>query len=80
MRKGTIKLPSNKIMQVINDVFYVPNLKTSLLSTGQLLEKGSMISSRTYSFKVDMTKNKIFPLNLHDSADAYYVTKLKEEA
>ncbi|XP_068339065.1 uncharacterized protein [Pyrus communis] len=40
LRKGSIQLEENGIMQVITRVFFVPKLKNNLLSIGQLQEKG----------------------------------------
>ncbi|KAJ6423528.1 hypothetical protein OIU84_024484 [Salix udensis] len=41
--KGNVKFQSLNTSQVITGVFYVPELKTNLLSIGQLLEKGLII-------------------------------------
>ncbi|CAN1254957.1 hypothetical protein LINPERPRIM_LOCUS8829 [Linum perenne] len=42
--KGSIKLLIDQIPFIIQDVFYVPGLKTNLLSVGQLQEKGLAFS------------------------------------
>lgn len=39
MGKGSVKLHTNNIVYVISDVYYVPGLKTNLLSIGQLQQK-----------------------------------------
>jgi hypothetical protein len=39
MGKGSVKLHINNIVYVISDVYYVPGLKTNLLSIGQLQQK-----------------------------------------
>jgi len=41
--KGSIRVQINNINHVISDVYYVPELKTNLLSLGQLHEKGLTI-------------------------------------
>lgn len=38
MRKGSIRLQVNGTVQVIGEVFYIPELKNNLLSIGQLQE------------------------------------------
>ncbi|XP_010484936.1 PREDICTED: uncharacterized protein LOC104763230 [Camelina sativa] len=38
--KGVVKITLNGVRYVINDVYYVPELKNNLLSVGQLQEKG----------------------------------------
>jgi len=37
--KGNIRIQINNTAHVISDVYYVPKLKTNLLSLGQLQEK-----------------------------------------
>jgi hypothetical protein len=78
--KGNIKLNSCG-MDSINNVLYVPDLDTNLLSVGQFLEEGYSLvfedlSCNVYKDKtkqqllvhVPMAKNKIFPLNLAGQA------------
>lgn len=43
MGKGNIKLRIDGLIQVITEVFYIPNLKNNLLSIGQLQQKGLTI-------------------------------------
>ncbi|MCH84804.1 hypothetical protein A2U01_0005641, partial [Trifolium medium] len=43
MGKGSVIVPMNKKMQNINDVYYVPELKSNLISLGQLQETGCAI-------------------------------------
>ncbi|GKB28169.1 retrovirus-related pol polyprotein from transposon TNT 1-94 [Tanacetum coccineum] len=38
--KGVVKITLNGVSYVVNDVYYVPELKNNLLSVGQLQEKG----------------------------------------
>ncbi|GMQ00425.1 hypothetical protein CsSME_00047520 [Camellia sinensis var. sinensis] len=74
MGKGTIQIQTSKsAKQTISNVFYVPGLKTNLLSVGQLQEKGYQIiikegTCRIHDPKmglitqVNMTSNRIFSL------------------
>jgi transposase InsO family protein len=63
--------------KVIEDVFYVPNLKVNLLSVGQLMQNGYDVQfhgsscviydktpCRRLLARVEMTKNRMFPLCL----------------
>ncbi|TYK18362.1 Retrovirus-related Pol polyprotein from transposon TNT 1-94 [Cucumis melo var. makuwa] len=61
--------------EFISNVYYVPNMKNNILSLGQLLEKGYNILMKDYSLlirdnhdkiiaKVQMTKNRMFLLNI----------------
>lgn len=43
MGKGSVKVQMNKKMQNIGDVFYVPELKSNLISLGQLQDTGCAI-------------------------------------
>ncbi|KAL5816417.1 hypothetical protein ACOSQ3_024795 [Xanthoceras sorbifolium] len=60
----------------ISNVYYVPDMKTNILSLGQLLEKGYHISLQNMQLtitdaqgklvtRVQMTKNRMFPLAIH---------------
>ncbi len=59
----------------ISDVYYVPDMKTNILSLGQLIEKGYQISlkdkqmiitdaQRKLIICVTMAKNRMFPLSI----------------
>ena len=61
--------------EFISNVYYVPDMKNNFFSLGQLLEKGYNISTKDYSLsirdnfdnmiaKVQMTKNRMFLLNI----------------
>ena len=63
----------------ISDVYYVPDMKNSILSLGQLLEKGYDISMKNLHLtikdargnliaNVEMSKNRMFPLNIQHDA------------
>lgn len=71
--KGSVRLQMNDTIQVISDVFYIPELKSNLLSIGQLQEKGLaiLIQQRTCRIyhprrglimKTDMSGNRMFYL------------------
>lgn len=71
--KGSVRLQMNGTIQVISDVFYIPELKSNLLSIGQLQEKGLaiLIQQRTCRIyhprrglimKTDMSGNRMFYL------------------
>ena len=74
--KGTILISSrNGSHRLIHDVYYVPKLKSNILSLGQILEKGYEVNmknrclwlrdqSENLIAKVYMSKNRIFLLNL----------------
>ena len=78
--KGTILYKSkNGNHGDISDVYYVPAMKSNILSLGQLLEKGFIINMKDRYItlkdargnliaRVEMTKNRLFPLTLrHDT-------------
>ena len=74
MGKGNINFRTkNGCVEIISNVFYVPALKSNLLSVGQLLEKGYVIilrndaceisdSSKGIIAIVKMSQNRLFPL------------------
>ncbi|CAL8168529.1 unnamed protein product [Prunus armeniaca] len=76
MGKGDIQIRTkNDFVQTIANIFFIPDLKTSLLSAGQLQDKGYMITifkgkCEVYDPKrgsiavVKMSSNKLFPLKI----------------
>ncbi|KAK9100717.1 hypothetical protein Scep_024147 [Stephania cephalantha] len=63
--------------QFISNVYYVPNMKSNILSLGQLLEKGYDIHMKDYNLsikddknnfiaKVSMSKNRMFSINIQN--------------
>ena len=76
--KGTISyLQKDGLIGSIEDVYYVPDLKTNILSLGQLTEKGASIlmKDRTLHLKdkagyliaaVEMERNRMYKLNLRN--------------
>lgn len=92
MGKGSIKICTKENSnQIIFNVFFVPDLKTNLLSVGQLQEKGYEISIRDgvcriqdeklgLIAQVNMTTNRMFPLHLDITTQSCFSTRLKDEA
>ncbi|XP_068329911.1 uncharacterized protein [Pyrus communis] len=74
--KGNILIPlKNGGHQIISNVYYVPNMKSNIMSLGQLLERGYDIHMKNYSLflrddkgrliaKIKMSKNAMFPMNI----------------
>ena len=63
--------------QFISNVYYVPNMKSNILSLGQLLEKGYDIllndnniyirdGASNFIVKVPMSRNRMFVLNIQN--------------
>jgi hypothetical protein len=78
LRKGILSVLTKQDQKKdIHHVYYIPNLKKNLIGVGQLMEheydvlfKGSICliqdkpPSRKLIAKIQLTKNKMFPLNL----------------
>lgn len=73
MGKGNIQLEINGAIQVVTDIFYVPDLKNNLLSVGQLQERGLSLliqngkcklhhPRRGLIMQTKMTANRMFVL------------------
>ena len=71
MGKGSVRMQVNGIVQVISNVYYIPELKNNLLSIGQLQEKGLAVLIQNGTCKVyherkgvimhsDMSGNRMF--------------------
>lgn len=93
MGKGRviIQAKENSSTHNITDVLFVPDLKTNLLSVGQLLEKGYEISIKNgvcqirdaklgLIAQVKMTTNRMFPLYLQNLPHSCFSTKSKDVA
>lgn len=52
MGKGSIKLETEGLTQVVRDVFYIPELKNNLFSIGQLQERGLAIVMKDRACKI----------------------------
>ncbi|KAM1823768.1 hypothetical protein FF1_025765 [Malus domestica] len=76
--KGNILIPlENGGHQLISNVYYVPNMKSNILSLGQLLEKCYDFHTKNYILflrddkgrliaKAKMSKNRMFPMNIQN--------------
>ncbi|KAL0368054.1 UNVERIFIED_CONTAM: Retrovirus-related Pol polyprotein from transposon TNT 1-94 [Sesamum calycinum] len=75
--KGSVVINTRKGMRTINDVMYIPNLRTNLFSVGQMVEKGYTLhfggdSCTIYDNKektlkiaeVKMKEHRCFPIHL----------------
>ncbi|KAL5862320.1 hypothetical protein ACOSQ3_003607 [Xanthoceras sorbifolium] len=92
MGKGNVSIRTKaNFIQIISNVFFVPDLKTNLLSIGQLQEKGYEIiikdgvwriqdPKKDLIAQVNMTANRMFPLHLHNITNLCFSAKLKNEA
>ncbi|CAM8910357.1 unnamed protein product [Rhodiola kirilowii] len=75
MGKGNISICANdNTTQTISSVFYVPDLKSNLLSVGQLQEKGYEITIK------DGMCTHMFPLHIQSVAQTCFSAKLKDSA
>lgn len=77
--------------QLISNIYYVPNMKSNILSLGRLLEKGydiqfkdNNISIRDHSnkfiVKVLMSRNRMFVLNIQNDFAQYPKMCYKEKS
>lgn len=92
MEKGKVLIQTNEnFTHTISDVLFILDLKTSLLSIGQLQEKNYEISIKGGACKikdaklgliaqVKMTGNRMFLLYLHNMHNACFSAKLKDAA
>ena len=90
--KGKIMiLLKNGDKKYIHDVYYIPALKSNIISLGQLLEKGYDIHMRENSLtirnqvqeliaKVDMTKNRLFTLDMQTDVQKCLQSDLKNDS
>lgn len=90
--KGQVKFETKEnSIQIISNVFYVSNLKTNLLSVGQLQEKGYEISIKNgvcqiqdeklgLIAQINITANQMFPLYLNSISHSCFSVKLKDTA
>ena len=91
MGKGKVAIQTNRnSIQTISNILFVPDLRTNLLSVGQLQEKGYGISIKNgvcriedeklgLIVQVNMTANRMFPLYLHDTIHSCLSTRLGEK-
>jgi hypothetical protein len=87
--KGRVKLMINGIRHVVNDVYYVPELKNNLLSIGQLQERGLTIVIKNGVCKIyhpekgliiqtKMSANRMFILLAQTQAPVHAQTQNQE--
>ncbi|XP_049369600.1 uncharacterized protein LOC125834501 [Solanum verrucosum] len=91
MGKGDIKIKTkNGFVETISNVLYVPNLKSNLLSAGQLQEKGYVITIKKGECEnydpergaialVQMSSNRLFPLRI-DSIQSCLMAEVKDSS
>ncbi|KAF7147957.1 hypothetical protein RHSIM_Rhsim03G0172600 [Rhododendron simsii] len=92
MGKGSVTIqPKGNLTHTISNVLFVPDLKTNLLSVGQLQEKGYEISIKGgvcqiqdaklgLIAQVNMTANRMFPLHLHNTNHSCFSAKVRDAA
>ena len=91
MGKGKVVIQTNRnSIQTICNVLFVPNLRTNLLSVGQLQDKGYGISIKNgvcriedeklgLIAQVNMATKRMFPLYLYDTTHSYLFARLGEK-
>jgi hypothetical protein len=68
-------LKKNEKVEMVEDVYYIPEIKSNILSMGQLMEKGFKIFMKKMTLhlkysrgraiaQVEMGENKMFEMNL----------------
>jgi len=92
MGKGNVKICTKEnVNQIILNVFFIPDLKTNLLSIGQLQEKGYEVSIKGgicriqdeklgMIAQVKMSLTQLFPLYLPKHVSSRFLTRSKEVA
>jgi hypothetical protein len=87
--RGKVRIfQKNGKEEFISDVYYVPTMKSNILSIGQLLQKGYTVHMENNSLSlsdtggrliacVQMTKNRMFPLNLKTKIEKCSLDSLK---
>jgi len=74
--RGNVRLHVNGIMQVITNVYYVPELKNNLISIGQLIEKGVSVLIQNGECRCYHSKEGLF-LQTKMSANRMFVFHAK---
>jgi len=91
--KGNVRMKVNGVTQVITDVYYVPELKSNLLSVGQIQEKGLTIlikdnvckvfhSRRGLIMQSEMSGNRMFYFKaaMASKTPTCYQTRIEDES
>lgn len=90
MGKGSVRLSIQGVSHLVQDVFYVPDLKNNLLSIGQLQEKGLAVLIKENQCKIyhptkgliiqsNMTSNRMFVLVSNKQSDNKLVMCLQTD-
>ncbi|KAL0332939.1 UNVERIFIED_CONTAM: Disease resistance protein RPP8 [Sesamum calycinum] len=72
--KGSVAINTKKGTRIINDVMYIPNLRTNLFSVGQMMEKGYTLHFGGDSCTIYDNKDKTLKI-----AETYHKSKLSRE-
>jgi hypothetical protein len=92
MGKGRVSIQTKEdSTHNISNVFYVPDLKTNLLSVGQLQERGYEISIKngvcqirddnlSLIAQINMTTNRMFPLYLNSTIQSCFLATMNNDA
>ena len=90
--RGSILLGCrNKEQKIVSDVYYIPNLKSNILSLGQLTEIGCKIimdgnkltlydKSKTLLMKVERSKNRLYSIRLKIEAPICLLANVDNKA
>ena len=90
--KGKIKIiQKDGKEEYISDTYYIPGMKSNILSIGQLLQKGYIIhmenmlltlrnARRKLIARVRMSKNRMFPLNLNTKIGSCNIGVMEDES
>lgn len=81
MGKRNVRMMVNGFLQIVNGVFYVPGLKNSLLSIGQLVEKGLQILIQRRACKIYHPERGLIMeimMSLNQMFKLFAVTQLEE--
>ena len=83
--RGTIHfLQKDGVMGSIQDVYNVPDLKTNILSMGQLTEKGYFIflkdKKERLVARVEIGRNRMYKLNLRSIREKYLGVDVEDKA
>ncbi|KAL4568927.1 hypothetical protein LXL04_024548 [Taraxacum kok-saghyz] len=73
--KRSLKLSLNGVKYVIQEVYYVPELKNNLLSIGQFQQKGLSFLFQSDACRSSMSTNRMYPL----SEDTNEITEQKTD-
>jgi hypothetical protein len=84
-------LQKNERFRMIENVYFIPEMKSNILSVGQLMEKGFKIFMKNQTLhlkdiqgrqiaRVEMRENRMFKLNLRRIEEKYLKVNKKDEA